>query len=274
MNESFLIIGGDKRQEYLKKFLSDKFKDVFHVRYPADIGELDEIGSYTHIILPLPISKDKELIYSSDNLCLKIEDVVKLIKPFHTVCSSAYDNKTLDYFEDKNIEFYDFMKDKFFKKANAYLTAQGVLRLLLENAEDYIIGKKALILGFGDVSKSLAELLSKLGLEVYIAARNINQLHLASLKGYKTLKLTSVSSCIFIFDYIFGTIPAIVLKKEDVKSMGNDSIYFELASAPYSANKEDFVNFGKKYFFGSALPGRFLPKASAELIADFILGNL
>ena len=66
MNESFLIIGGDSRQLYLKNFLSQKFKDVIHIRCPADIGLLDDILNYSHIILPLPLSKDKEFIYSAD----------------------------------------------------------------------------------------------------------------------------------------------------------------------------------------------------------------
>ena len=105
--------------------------------------------------------------------------------------------------------------------------------------------------------------------------RSINmQLLSASLSGYKPLKLSSVSSCIFIFDYIFGTVPANILKADDIKAVNDDCVYFELASAPFSALREDFERYNKKYVMGSALPGRYLPYASAMLIADFILTNL
>lgn len=274
MNLKALIIGGDKRQEYLKKYLDCNFSEVFHIRYPADIWALDETESYSHIILPVPFSKDKEHIYSNSDLWLKIEELTEKIKPCHKVYGSGFDNKTLDYLEDKQIEYCDFMKDKTFKRANALLTAQGALKLLLDNTEDYIVGKKALIIGFGDVAETLAEKLKNNGLEVYITARNREKLSLASLYGYKTITLSCVGSCIYLFDYIFGTVPANILDSSDIKIMKNECYYMELASPPFTAKECDFKKDGKNYINGSSLPGRFLPLASGKLMADYILTNL
>ncbi len=274
MNESFLIIGGDLRQQYLKIFLQDNNNDVFHIRYPADIWKLDDIDSYSHIILPLPLSKDKEMIYSADNLYLKTEDVVRLIKPCHTVYASGFDSKILDSFEDNKIEYHDFMKDKIFKRANAYLTAQGTLKLLLDNTQDYIIGKKALIIGFGDVSQTLAELLGKIDLEVFVTARNKIKLSLAIYSGFKTINLDEIEDKISLFDYIFGTVSVNIIGENIIKNINNESLYFELASPPFNADKTFFDKYSKKYINGSALPGRFLPLASGKLMAEFILSNL
>ena len=271
MKEKALIIGGDKRQEYLKKHLELKFDEVFYLRDSADISILDEIESYSHIILPLPMSKDKEHIYSVGSLYLRLEDLVSMIKPCHKVFGSGFDSKTIDYFEDKEIEYYDFMKDKVFKRANALLTAQGTLKLMLDNTEDYIVSKKALIIGFGDVGETLAENLRNNGLEVYITARNKRKLSLASLYGYKTIAFSSIRSCIYLFDYIFGTVPANILDSGDVKNVKMDSVYIELASPPFTAKETDFKEFSKTYINGSSLPGRFLPSASGKLIADFVL---
>ena len=268
MKESFLIIGGDKRQEYLKNILSEKFQVVHHIMYPADMCELDNIGKYSNVILPVPTSKDKEIVFSRNkDLKIPLSDIYENLTEKQRVFGCTLPT-------EYNFRTYDFMKDKTFKLANARLTAQGTLRLLLENTEDYLPLKKALILGFGDVAETLAEILSKLGLEVYIAARNKNQLLKASFCGYKTIKLSSAGSCIFIFDYIFGTIPANILKSENVKSMKESAVYFELASSPFTVDSEHFTIHGKKHIYGSALPGRFLPLASAELIADFILINI
>lgn len=270
MKESFIIIGGDKRQEYLKNILDKKFDSVFHIANPADLSELANIGKYTHIILPVPVSKDKNFIFSSNNdLKIKLKDIFDLLSPHQKVYGSGFEN-----IKGAEFEIADMMSDKAFKFANACLTAQGALRLMLENTEDYIIGKKVLILGFGDVASTLADILSKLGLDIYIAARNNSQLSTASLRGYKTLKLTSVGNCIYIFDYIFGTVPSNILSMDDIKSMNNNSTYFELASKSFSANKDYFKEYDKRYIWGGSLPGRFLPEASAKLIADFILMNL
>ena len=274
MKQKALIIGGDKRQMYLKKFLETKFDDVVHLYSPAQIGVLDEIESYSHIILPLPISKDGENLYTDGNLCMRLSDIIPLLNACHTVYASGFDSKTLDTFEDKNIQYYDFMKDKIFKRSNAYLTAQCVLKLMLDNTEDYIIGKKALIIGFGDVADTLAEILRGLGLEVYITARNKHKLSLAELSGYKTLDLSAVGDCCYLFDYIFGTVPVNIFKADDIKNMSDDCIYIELASPPYTAEKELFGVYKKRYICGASLPGRFLPMASGKLLAEFILSNL
>ena len=274
MNQKALIIGGDKRQEYLKTILENKFEEVFHIRYSADVWALDEIESFTHIILPIPLSKDGEHIYSADNLYLKSSDLLDLIKPCHKVYGTGFDCKTLDCFEDSQIDYCDFMKDKIFKRANALLTAQGTLRLLLNGTDDYIVGKKALIIGFGDVAETLAEKLRNNGIEVYIAARNKRKLSLASLYGYKTIAISSIRSCIYLFDYVFGTVPANILDSGDIKNMKDECTYIELASVPFTAKESDFKEYSKTYINGSALPGRFLPMASGKLMADYILSNL
>ena len=274
MESRALIIGGDKRQMYLKKYLESKFSDVYHICTPADAGELSNIELYSHIILPVPITKDKEYLNSEGGLCLKISDIVGMLESCHMVYGSGFDSRTLDILEDKKIEYRDFMKDKVFKRANAYLTAQGTLRLMLDNTDDYIVGKKALIIGFGDVADTLAYMLKGLGLDVYITARNKRKLSLAALAGYKTMAMSTMGNCSYLFDYIFGTVPVNLLKADDIKNMKDDSIYIELASPPYTAEKSHFEVYSKKYLNGSSLPGRFLPEASGKLLAEFILSNL
>ena len=274
MNQKALIIGGDKRQMYIKKYIESKFGEVFHLYSPADIWVLDETEKYSHIILPVPLSKDRETVYTDGGLCIRIKDVISRIGSCNTVFGSGFDSETLDKFEDKGVQYHDFMKDKILKRANAYLTAQGVLRLMLDDTQDYIVGKKALIIGFGDVADTLAEKLKALGLEVCISARNKRKLSLAENAGYKTMALATVGSCTYLFDYIFGTVPVNLLGPDAIKLMKNDCTYIELASAPYTADASLFGVYNKRYICGAALPGRFLPMASGRLLAEYISAEL
>ncbi len=274
MKTNFLIIGGDKRQQYLKRKFEADFYDVIHIRYSGDLETLDDIESYTHIILPIPISKDNLTVYNSDSLKLTIRELKEKLGSCHRVYGGGFTDNFLINLEDKHITYFDFMKDKNFKLANAYLTAQGAMRLLLENTDDVVSGKKSLIIGFGDVAKTLAEKLKAFGIDVYIAARNKKQLSVARLNGYKTMGIEKISDLIYMFDFVFGTVPANILTADDVKSSGVDCVYFELSSAPYTAEKDDFERFGKRYILASALPGKYLPEASADIIYDFILNNL
>ena len=274
MKQRFLIIGGDSRQLYLKKKLDADFYDAFHLRYPADISALYDIESYSHIVLPVPVSKNNLTVYSSDKLNITLSELKKKLLACHTVYGGMFNDSLLIQMEDNNITHYDFMIDKNFKLLNAYLTAQGAIRDLLCNTDDTVSGKKALIIGFGDVAKTLAEKLKAFNTDVYIAARNKNQLSSARLNGYKTMTLEMISELIYMFDFVFGTVPFNIISADDVKAMGEDCIYFELASAPYTAEKGDFERFGKRYILSSSLPGKYLPKASADIIFDFILNNL
>lgn len=274
MKPRFLIIGGDDRQLHLKRRLDADFYDTFHLRYPADISALYDIEHFSHIILPIPVSKDKLSVYSTDSLSLSLDELRGKLQSCHIVYGSGFSERFIGYMEEKSITFYDLMKDKTFKLLNAYLTAQGAARELLVNTDDTVSDKRALIIGSGDVAVTLADKLKALGVDVYFAARNQLKLSAVSLSGYKTMSLEMIGELIYLFDFIFGTVPFNILNEADVRSMGDDSVYFELASAPYTADKGLFERFGKRYILSSSLPGKYLPKASSKIIYDFILNNM
>ena len=127
---------------------------------------------------------------------------------------------------------------------------------------------------FVTIRHTLAKKLNSNGIEVFITARNKRKLSLAGIYGYKTIGLSSIKSCIYLFDYVFGTVPANILDVSDIYNLKDDCTYMELASYPFTAKEEDFRLFNKKYINGSALPGRYLPLASGKLLADFILNNI
>lgn len=266
--EKFLIIGGDKRQKILYDLLKSEGKDVSHMT------ETDThiISSYSHIILPVPISKDGRNIYCSDSgFCLSLNDIADELIKSQTVFGGGFNEKFRSALQRKGIICLDFMADEDFVTANAYLTAQGALRLLLENTQEYIVSKKMLIIGFGRVAKALAAMLKSVGADIYIAARNPSQLKLAELCSYKTFQLNEMGSYLCEFSYIFGTVPFNVLTEDNIKLIRDDCVYFELASAPFTADRNDFDRFGKRYIPGGALPGNFLPVASGRLLCDYIL---
>lgn len=270
--ENFLIIGGDKRMKVLYEALLSNGKETLYLGNLKELSAFSDYASYSNIILPVPVSRDGRKIFSSDeDFSLTFEKLTELISPECTVFGGNFHGRLKALLENKNIEYRDLMTDESFLVSNAYLTAQGALRLLLENTEDYIVGKKVLIIGFGRVAIALSSILKAAGTEVYIAARNPVQLRNASCLGYKTVKLSNTGAYLCFFDYIFGTVPSKVLTEKEISLINDDSVYFELASAPFTADKEDFRAQRKKYVNGGALPGKYLSIASGRLIADYIL---
>ena len=265
MKESYLIIGGDIRQEKLKDILEMKGKEVYHIQYPADIKELDNAEKYSHIVLPVPLTKDGETLYSN---CDELKIKLSFLKDKLGNNQKIYGSSLMAYFNENAV---DLMKDPLFKRANAMLTSQGALRLLLESTDDYIVTKKVLITGFGDVAETLADLLGRVGCRVYIKARSPEALLSAEMQGYGTSYLKYNDNSLGEYDYIFSTVPSEIFGERDILSIKDEGIFFELASYPFSAERDLFLKHNKRYILGSALPGKYLPTASAKLIADFIL---
>lgn len=268
----FLLIGGDKRMEVLYKTLLSKGIEACHIGNMKDLTAFSDYGCYANVVLPLPVSKDGRRIFSADgDFDLSFEKLAENLLGIQRVFAGNLHGRLRALLDSKKIEYSDMMLDEGFLEANAYLTAQGALRLLLENTEEYIIGKKVLIIGFGRVAAALSALLKATGLDIYIAARSSSQLRRASCLGYKTVKLSNIGAYICFFDYIFATVPSKVLSADDIALIRDDCVYFELASAPFSAEEADFKLKSKKYVTGAALPGKYLSTAAGRLMADYIL---
>ncbi len=269
---NFLLIGGDKRMKVLHETLLSKGIEARHIGNMKDLTAFSDYDRYVNVVLPLPVSKDGRRIFSCDSdFNLSFEKLAENLLSVQRVFAGNLHDRLRALFDNKKIEYFDMMLDEGFLESNAYLTAQGALRLLLENTEDYIIGKKALIIGFGRVAAALAAFLKAVGLDIYIAARSSTQLKRASCLGYKTVKLSNIGAYICFFEYIFATVPSKVLSADDIALIRDDCVYFELASAPFSAEETDFTMKSKKYVRGAALPGKYLSTASGRLMADYIL---
>ena len=139
--------------------------------------------------MPIPLTKDGETLYSEcDELKIKLSYLIDKLRDNQKIFGSGL----MPYFKENGL---DLMKDSVFKRANAMLTAQGALRLLLESTDDYIVSKKVLITGFGDVAENLGELLLRIGCEVNIKARSPKALLIAEMKGYGTSYIKYITRC-------------------------------------------------------------------------------
>ncbi|MGN1418471.1 MAG: NAD(P)-dependent oxidoreductase, partial [Acutalibacteraceae bacterium] len=125
---------------------------------------------------------------------------------------------------------------------------------------------KILITGFGRVGKACARVLSGIGTDVYIAARNPSQRSEAVCMGYKAVDISEISRIIYIFDFIINTVPAQIFTIKNIMTMRERAVYIELASKPFGALEADFESEKKRYILASSLPGRFYPNSCAEAI--------
>lgn len=274
MSNTILIIGGDKRQDTLYGLLKKKDYNCFRENKTSD-NILSEVSKHKILILPVPFTADGEYIYSNNpDFTLSVSDLLSALSDKNTVIAGGMSSNIRNQMKAKKVKHYDMTDSDYFTEYNAFLTSQGALKLLFDNTLSLVTGKKVLITGFGRVAEALAYNLKGIGTDVFILARNPRQLMKAQCLGCKTVNMAAKSSVICLFDYIFNTVPSPVFPEADVFRMRDDTVYFELASKPFGADKADFLKHGKKYIYGGGLPGRFVSDSAAEIMAEFIINTV
>lgn len=252
--------------------LKNQGYEPVHINSKEQSGTEERVSDYSVIIFPVPVSKNKINIFSDDaDFRFSLKKAVDSIDKDSLVFGGGFPSEVKDYFESEGITYSDMLQSELFSLENAFFTAQGALRLLLESTDEYLLNKKVLLTGFGKISFALSDILNKIGMEVSVCARNELQLKYAENLGYEAIRLGEIENKIPKFDYIFNTVPYRIFGEEDIKNIKDRAKYFELASSPFGADKNFFEKLNKIYIFGGSLPGKYLPYSSAELIAKYIL---
>ena len=266
-----IIIGGDKRQKELFSLLTAQGIKCAYIN-STDDTEI-EIQPKDTVILPVPLSKDKEHIYSSDKgFVIKIKDILEKTDMTNMIFAGGISEEIKAYLDERNIPYVDYLDSEETVLYNAYLTGLGAVKLLLEITSEDIRNKKVLVTGFGRVAEFTALALKNAGCDVCVTARNPLQLLKSKCLGYKIIEFEKRSSFLYLFDYIFNTVPVNIFSEDDISHIKGK--YFELASAPYGAHKAYFADRENDYSDGSALPGRYFSRSAAEKLAEITLKHI
>ncbi len=266
--QSIIIIGGDRRQTYLRDYFTEKGFFCRHINSQKENTNLDRIGQYDTVMLPVPLTKDGEYVYSyNDILLLKLSEVFENVRKGQKVIGGSFTKEMKALLSDLGAQVLDLCDIEEFLIYNSFLTAQGAVRLLVDSTQELLVGKKVLVTGFGRLGKSLAKSLDSLGVEVYVSARKPSDIQFCECIGYKTLSFDALRHCLHFFDFIFNTVPFPIFTNEDISFFTGK--YFELASKPYGADRKIFLK--DNFIDGSGLPGKFTPVSAADKIGEFSL---
>ena len=261
-----LVVTTNDVQKKLKIILEEKGVSVIC----ADVFDKsikEHIKDCKNIILPFP-SKAEKFSFLADR-----EKLSDYLNKEQLVIGGLFTDEVVSDIEKSGAECIDYFKYEPYVLKNAFITSQGALRLLLDTTDDFVVGKKVLITGFGRIGKSLAFMLKAIGMKVFVAVRSEKAVTEALSSGFDVFRISQMHGTLFYYDYIFNTVPEMIFISEHVKHIRKDAYYFELASYPFGADKADFEVAGRHFINGNALPGRYFPKAVAENIAEFIFSS-
>lgn len=279
---TFGIIGGDKRQLFLAKSISDSCYDVL-------LGGFDKLqsdGTLNLTDIKTAILKSDAVIFPVPSICTDgtvntpfsenrtylDEDLIEALKT-KPVFVAMRDKFIKAYPNLKNAEIYDYVEKEDFAVSNALLTAEGAVEVAMSNFEGTIAGSRCLVCGYGRIGKILSQMLKALNADVTVSARNVKDFAYISAFGCKytnTEKLRNVKG----YDLVFNTIPALIFDSELLMNTDRNTIIIDLASLPGGVDFEAAKKHGIDAVRALSLPGKCAPKSAGEIIKTTVFNIL
>ena len=270
------IVGGDLRIVKLSEMLINEGAQVYtYGLEEADDVEtkkcdsLDQTVNFSDIIIgPIPFSSNGETIntpFSKEKI--KVKDLFEKINGKILIAGSIR-QEIYDLANSLNIKVIDIMKREELSVLNAISTAEGAIKIAIEETPKNLHGSNILVMGFGRIGKVLSHILSGLGAKVSCEARKNSDLAWIKAYGYDAIPLSELNENLYRYDIIINTIPYMVLDRDALKNIKQDALVIDLASNPGGVDKIAIKEMKIKFVWALSLPGKISPVTSAEFIKE------
>ena len=276
MNDrSYLLIGGDTRQEYLYTILKSKNANVekIFLNETENLNESSKKISHSNIIvLPIPTTKDGLTLFSPNYKKKVTLDFITEKIASDAIVFVGGETEIIKKCKSKNI--INLLSNESLTLKNAMATAEATISIIIENSPHTIFGAEILIIGYGRIGKILADYLLTLKANVSICARKEIARTEAELMGANALDFETLITHLPKFSIIINTVPTLIFKKEELNKINKNALIVDLASNPGGIDFEFADKIGIKTIHALSLPGKYSPKSAAEFIEQAINNEL
>ncbi len=252
------IIGGDNRLKKVKQVLEN---DNFYVDtlglYPDDNAKI-ELSDV--LVLPVPTTKDNQTVFTPlTNRIIPLSEVAERATNQLILCCN-YKFETKESIDYNTLDSYALL--------NAVPTAEGAIKIAIENTPYTLWKSNILIIGYGRVGKILADRLKNLGANVTVSARKPRDFALLDALGFNYINTENLSRQYLNYDIIFNTVDFKVINDEMLKNCPSNLLVdlsskggFDLAYAK---------SLGINAIKPPGLPGIVAPETAGEILAKTV----
>lgn len=252
----FFFIGEDKRNKYLKEMFERENKVA------------SSIHDAKFIVTTIPFTRDNEKITGTEFF---IKDLIKILEDEKKILISG--NIPVNVRDElciKKITYYDLLQKEEVAIKNAVPTAEGAILSAMQNSNITLNSSNILILGFGRIGKILANMLRGFGANIYVEARKEVDIAYIEAYGYNKVHLNDLNKYLIKFDFIFNTIPNIILDETRLKLLKSGVTIIDLASSPGGVDYRAAKDLGINVDWALALPSKVAPKSAAKYLKEEI----
>ena len=185
-----LVAGGDLRQQYAAQRLRQKTgAAVWTVGLPAQpnlyFAEIPaEVPAYDVLVLPVLAGSSGETVPAPFGTSpLSLSELAAQGKPAALVAGGGCSG-VAHWFEAAGMTVTDYLRREELCLANAVPTAEGAIRIAMEETARTLHGASALVVGYGRIGMALAPRLRALGMQTEICARRCETRALAQMQAF------------------------------------------------------------------------------------------
>jgi dipicolinate synthase subunit A len=274
-NYSYLLVGGDKRQEYLYNSLLRKNKSVekIFLNDNYDINEnLNKISKADVIVLPIPSSTDGTTLFAPlYNPKIPLNSIIEEINK-NAILFTGGENNLFTSCKAKRI--VNLLSNEAMTLKNAMATAEATLEIIINNTNHTIFNSNILITGYGRIAKILTEYLLALKANVFVCARRELSRTEAEIAGAKAFGFNKLIEQLPSFNIIINTVPMLILGEKELKNVDSNALIIDLASKPGGVDFSAANTLKIKTMHALSLPGKYSPKTASEFIETVINNTL
>lgn len=255
-----VIIGGDNRLKTVKNHLNASGYTVDSLGlYENDNADL---SSCDVILLPVPTTKDGIHVFAPlTDRKITLEQIQKSVHKDQTVLCCNYQFDGCNCIDYNRLDSYALL--------GAIPTAEGAIKIAIENTPITLWQSRILVIGYGRVGKVLADRLKGLCCDLTVSARKPADFALLSAIGIKHTDTRQLNAKRFNYDIVFNTVDAPVLADSvfentpclciiDLSSKGGFSLQAAKDKGIYAIK-------------APGLPGIIAPKTAGEMLANTVI---
>ena len=269
-----VVFGGDKRQIYVAKSLAEKgysvgtyrLSDAVPAKNCTELHALDEIFDQCGVLIgPIPFIKN----------LLPVEQLIPFfeqrLNKRHLLIGGVIPPALVQFCAQNEIACHDLMRRERVAILNAIATAEGAVFEAIGSSGINLHGSNCLVLGYGRCGKILAEKLKGMSARVTVAARAEEALAFAEASGLQPVRLSAFKDRLPDYDFIFNTVPALILDDDCLALLKAETVIIDIASAPGGVDYNAAAKRQRNAKLCLGLPGKVAPKASADILVDEIM---
>lgn len=270
-----LVVGGDKRNGYLAKLAAEKgwkvdavwldqFDPAFACRWPEDM-------LYDIVVLPYPFcERDGMILTPLATHPLPALDVAVQLPEKARVMTGSLGDILQGAAQMRRWRVCNPGWEESFAVGNAVPSAEGAISVAMTASDTCVHGSRCLVIGYGRLGRVLARMLRGLGAQVLVVARKDKDRTWIRAEGHVACDYPELPERIRDVQFVFNTVPAMVMDEALLTKTRPDVQIIDLASAPYGVDFDAAKRAGRKAWIEPSLPGRYAPMYAGGVLLEVI----